>query len=151
MAAEARRAPSVREHPRLPAVVQLPAVHHDDPLPALGIYDHIPDGFDVTPIRTCVAVFSREEIGTTDLIEGGIYVYENQRPVALSPFPDSRRICTRKVVRIYRDSRVEGTWRVRDLDRPFVPGDGPYYDWGLADMLIGRVVGVYQPNAAVAS
>ena len=117
-----------------------------DPFAGLGIYDLIPDRHDVVSLRRHVAVFERREVKTAQLAEGGLYVYEHQKPVAGSPQPDARRICTRKVVRIFRNTRpgIDGeAWWTRDVDSPFLPGDGPWYDWGLCEMLIGRVVGIY--------
>lgn len=119
-----------------------------DPLPALGVFSRVPDGCDVVPIRGHVAIVERAEIADEDLIEGGLYVYERQYPIAMNPAADARRECTRLVVRIYRDECQPECWRYRDLDRPFRPADGPWYAWGLASMLIGRVIGVYQTTGA---
>lgn len=104
-----------------------------------------------------VAVYERpfrDEIRADDLIEGEIYVYEHQRPIAESPHPGARQIVTRRLVRVYRhtDRRFHSTdgaaWYARQLNQPFRPGEGTYHDWGLASMLIGRVVGVYAPAQA---
>lgn len=119
-----------------------------EPLPALGVFSRVPDGCDVVSIRGHVAIVERAEITTDQLIEGGLYVYERQYRVASNPAPDARRDCERLVVRIYRDERVKGCWRYRNLDQPHRPGEGPIHDFGLASMLIGRVIGVYHSTGA---
>ncbi|MDR6789554.1 hypothetical protein J2Y58_002927 [Sphingomonas sp. BE138] len=156
MAAEAQRAPLVREQSNFalsPAIAgrlqecaaALAPVETFDPLPSLGLFDRVPDGCDVVPVRGHVAIVERAALTTDDLTEGGIFVYERQYP--LHPAADARRDCTRFVVRIYRDERVADAWRYRDLDRPHRPGEGPFHDIAFASMLIGRVIGVYQPKA----
>lgn len=132
---------------------------------ALRIFDHIPEGYGVVEVDKTgggmlrpgeVAVYEREPFGHVPLgtlVDGAIYVQEHQREVA--PQSDSRRIITRKIVRIYRATGAlakgitspDTAWYARSLNAPFRPGEGPYYDFALAGSLIGRVVGIYAPGA----
>jgi hypothetical protein len=168
MAAEASRAP-------LPVRVGQICAQPKDPFRraieeesrfALQIFTSIPEGFGVVEVgKDChgileageVAVFERHPFGHVtidDLSAGEIYVQQHNRPVAFAPQPDAFRIVTRDLVRIYHttDPRLCGVdgsgWYARKLSAPFRRGEGPYYDWGLASTLIGRVVGIYQPVPA---
>jgi hypothetical protein len=88
--------------------------------------------------------------------EPGLYCYERQRPVACSPFPDSRRIVEREVVYVRR-SRLKGhedAWeyitlksRVINGVRRYARPEGPMNPCAAPDVLLGPVLGIYAPNS----
>lgn len=93
----------------------------------------------------------------------GLYVIEFQRPPASMPArmiaerfaanDPVRMVCEREVVMVFRHPRCPEHWAYRQLRSRVHRGirfpvrtEGPIYDWGLRDMLLGPVVGIYQPR-----
>ncbi|UAK25847.1 hypothetical protein [Sphingomonas nostoxanthinifaciens] len=92
----------------------------------------------------------------------GLYCFERQRPPSCTPnrmvadrFRDNdpvRMRCERNVVMVFPHPRQPEHWAYRDLRSRLYRGvrlsartEGPIYEHGMFDMLLGPIVGIYQP------
>lgn len=126
----------------------------------LRIFTSIPDDrfHGIVALRGLVVIYDNEILHREAIIERGFYVRESQYPAAGYSWeswlereredissrtqPRGRLEVRREVVQAIRwpsDNR----WSLR-LPSGFV--DGPYYDWAFGSDLVGKVVGIYQPN-----
>jgi len=132
----------------------------------LLIFDSVPDhrDFGIVALKGLVAIYDTTSIYREGIIEGSFYVRENQRPAGHRPWqdwlrdeishpernvgPHSPLTTSREVVRAVRWPRSDkdsDNWAFR-LASGFT--DGPYYDWWFGRDVIGKVVGIYRPQAS---
>ena len=126
----------------------------------LPLIPRIEKGFGVVPVLDDGAVLLRpgdvavydEEWLKYNEVTPGLYCYEHQRPVSLSPHFDSWRIVTREVVYMRRSPRSPGCWDKIALRSKVIGGirrysvpDGPMYEVALYNHLLGPIVGIYAP------
>lgn len=160
MAAVAQRAPLVREQKLAPTA--LPEMGPG----ALRIFPAIPPRYGVLAIDGDSLLFKAGEVAVYDelwahegLIDGGIYVAEWQRPTSgmdwnqwfnLPGLRSHLRI-DRGLVRLARHHRRDDRWMMHPVvtraGDAFVGSDGPFEDFHAAKYIIGRVVGIYNPDA----
>lgn len=133
--------------------------------------DRLPTIYRIPPWHGVVAATARDDCSLVsegevivfdehdhELIEGGIYVLEWQHPIGGASWEtarrlDIRRIDTRRIVcRLTRRATGTPGWWIHPLraavlrSSPIVYiSDGPYDDCNLHDVMLGRVVGLYQP------
>lgn len=111
-----------------------------------------------------VAIYDEAAVEQEGLIDGAVYAIEYQHARGHLPkdmWADSenfRMTARRQIVIVRRHSKLANRWMVhpvREHQRGyFLVTDGPYEPAHLADKLVGRVVGLYNPAAlaqAVAS
>jgi hypothetical protein len=122
-------------------------------------FDTIPPKHGVVSMCGSVMVYDEAAAGRFGLEDGALYVIEYQRPPG-GMLPETyhrqsldhltgRRAAihlqtSREVVKVSCWSRDEETWRYTRADG-FT--EWPMYEWGLASMIVGRVVGIYSPAA----
>lgn len=104
-----------------------------------------------------VAVYDEQSIDHEGLIDGAIYAIEYQHARGHLPqhmwaeSPNFRMQSRREIVIVRRHSKLADRWMVhpvREHQRGyFVVTDGPYEPVDLADKLVGRVVGIFNPSA----
>lgn len=104
-----------------------------------------------------VAVYDEESINREGLIDGAVYAIAYQRARGHLPqhmwaeSPSFRMQSRRQIVIVRRHSKLADRWMVhpvREHQRGyFVVTDGPYELVDLADKLVGRVVGIFNPSA----
>lgn len=139
----------------LPAVSETPDFALDD----LRVFSSIPNAhYDVVPLLGMVAVYETDTLTRDGVIDGALYVIEDQHPIGgmswetadrlnreRSPDQPRYRIKTRRrVVRAVKHPNAPSSWF--HLQPGGYP-DGPIYDWAVADNFVGRVVGIYKPEA----
>lgn len=138
----------------LPAASERPEFALDD----LRVFSSIPENHhDVVPLLGMVAVYETDTLRRDGVIDGALYVVEDQRPVGgmswetsdrlnreLGPGQPRSRIKTRRrVVRAVKCPGDPSSWfHVQPGGYP----DGPIVDWAVAHNFVGRVVGVYEPG-----
>ena len=127
----------------------------------LHIFTSIPRyHHDVVALRGLVVVFDTECLRREGIQMGKLYVRQNQSPPSSMAWeewlkqewadrerrhgPVSRLRISREVVLAFAHPRHGGPC-VR-LDSGYV--DGPYHEWAFGMDLIGKVVGVYRPDAS---
>lgn len=157
---------------QIPALSPPPPADFSESGIALRIFDDIPKGFGVVAITGDyagshllqhgeVAVYDerwRDDIGRDGFIlTPGLYALEHQRPIAGSRHPDGRRLVTREVVEVLHWP-YPTDWAYRELRSRMHRGarlrgriEGPLYEWGILEMLLGPVVGIYRPQFGRAS
>jgi hypothetical protein len=126
-----------------------------DPL-SLARLSHVPAGHSVAVLAGHVVIYDTGRLG--ELEEGGLYVIESQRaPGGMSPETYHRRsldhflrreppvqlVTERQVVRAARWQRDPNNWQYTTA-KGFT--EYPLYEWGLRDLIVGRVVGIYASN-----
>lgn len=126
-----------------------------DPLNLL-VMSHVPHGHSVAVLAGAVVVYETDPL--SGLEEGTLYVIERQRPprgMSAETYhrhsltcPEIRRApiqlrTEREVVKVARWHRDPRHWQYTTA-RGFT--EYPLYEWGLASMIVGRVVGIYQPK-----
>ncbi|WP_324741603.1 hypothetical protein U8326_00050 [Tsuneonella sp. CC-YZS046] len=130
----------------------------DFALQKLRVFRSIPvHHHDVVALQGYVVVYETDGLCCEEIQDGALYVVENQRPVGgmgwetydrfnreHEPCEPRVRISTsRRVVRVIRRAgEPKRWWHVL----PTGYHDGPYADWGVAHSMVGKVVGIYQPN-----
>ena len=125
----------------------LPAAPEPFILPDMRVFDRIPEyHHDIVALRGAVVVYETDSICREDFIEeGAFYVVEHQYTPAGMPYEDwlrremedakgraqpwSRLKTSREIVRLYRWPKGDNLWR-------FLLPSG----------MVGKVVGIYQPN-----
>lgn len=140
----------------LPAASETPDFALDD----LRVFHSIPDNsHDVVSLLGMVVVYETDTLARDGLIDGALYVIEDQRPVGgmnwetcdrlnreRGPGQPRYRIKTRRrVIRAVKHPNDPCAWF--HLQPGGYP-DGPIYDWAVADNFVGRVVGIYKTEAA---
>lgn len=118
----------------------------------------VPQGrdFDVATVMGLVVVFDRKPIFSEGIVEGRLYVRENQRSPGGAPWdawlklelerseggrPSSQLITSREVVQAVVHPAGGPAFR---LANRFV--DGPYREWAYGLDVIGKVIGLYEPG-----
>lgn len=132
---------------------------------ALRIFDRVPPQFGVAAAEHDSALIRRGEVAVYDsasvhiegLIDGAVYVIEYQHARGHLPqrlwadAPNLRMETKRQLVIVRRHRTREDRWVAHPLRncQPgyFVCSDGPYEAHHLADKIVGRVVGIYNPAA----
>jgi hypothetical protein len=112
---------------------------------------------DVTTLLGMVLVYETDTLCLEGIKEGAYYVVEDQHPVSGMSWelydrcnrehrprePRVRIKTSRRIVRAVRRTQEPDLWW---LALPSGFHDGPYEDWVVAGNMVGKVVGVYQPN-----
>lgn len=126
----------------------------------LKVFRLVPCRHGVAVLEGLVLIYDEEEVRRFEMEEGALYVIEHQRmPPGMHPESYHRQSLDhlrrrdraiqlqteREVVRIARWARDPECWQ-------YTRADGfteyPLYEWGLASMIVGRVVGLYAPAPA---
>jgi len=116
-------------------------------------FDRIPARHSVEALGGFVVVYDQEFAGRWPLEDGALYVIEHQRPRAGMSWETMmlhriRRIETRReVVRGFQRPDIGGWWygHAHGAGPAF---EGPMEDFNLADMIVGKVVGIYSDRRA---
>lgn len=122
---------------------------------AFRVFSTIPEHHhDVVPLLGLALVYDKDELFRQEIEDGALYVVEDQRPVGGMSWetydrfnqdhtragqPRVRLHTNRRVVRVTK--RRDGWWQVM----PTGYHDGPFADWSVAQNMVGKVVGIYQP------
>lgn len=141
----------------LPAVLPPPADSFS--LSDLRLFTSIPKyHHDVAALLGLVVVYETDTLYREGVIEGALYVVENQHPVGGMSWetydefnrrhgprePRVRIKTSRRVIRAARRGNGPDNWfQVQPSGYP----DGPYYDWAVCQNMVGKVVGIYSPSA----
>jgi hypothetical protein len=119
--------------------------------PDLAVFRRVPHRHGVAVLRGMVVVYDPDAVRWDGLEAGGYYVVEYQRP--RSGMTEEMRLrlgsplqTEREVVRLFQIDRdsVRDLWWLRHSGSTFV--SGPMQDFNLADMIVGKVVGIYVPE-----
>jgi hypothetical protein len=107
-----------------------------------------------------VVVYDELALNHEGLVENGIYVVQYQHPAACMPWDmwwsapgvtRSRLNISNSIVIARPCRRVADHWWTHPLQAKqrgfFLMSDGPQPEWYLADKIVGRVVGIYNPAA----
>jgi hypothetical protein len=182
MAAEAQRAPRVREQSNFARRIPRPAGiqtsmslaaeaitdRYSDPTyegASLQILARVPPRHGAVAAEHDSALIRKGEVAIYDegaveqegLVDGAVYAIEYQHARGHLPkdmWADStnfRMRTRRQIVIVRRHSKLPDRWMVHPVrdSQPgyFIVADGPYDPTHLADKLVGRVVGIYNPAA----
>lgn len=115
---------------------------------ALQIFDRVPAGFlaHAATDNSALPLIGQGEVAVIDPndfqpTDGGIFVIAWRSPRVRS----ARGGAEWHIVETYETTRgLPGWWAGRLQPGAFK--DGPYESWQLAEMLVGRVVGLYRPR-----
>lgn len=125
----------------------------------LRAFDMIPPNHGVVSMCGSVMVYDETAAGRIGLEDGALYVIEHQRtPGGMLPETYHRQSLdhlagrrmaihletSRQVVKVGRSHHDPECWQYTRADG-FT--ESPLYEWGLASMIVGRVVGIYAPAA----
>ena len=120
----------------------------------LRLFNSIPEDHDVVPLKGRVMVFDPNALHREEIVDGGLYVVENQHPVGGMSWetydrfnqtsePRVRIKTSRRVVRTVRRENVPNQWW---QVLPSGYHDGPFPDWSVTLNMVGKVVGIYIPT-----
>ncbi|XAP76978.1 hypothetical protein ABC955_10280 [Citromicrobium bathyomarinum] len=121
---------------------------------SLRSFDHVPESFDVVPLRGMVALADPRWY---EIAEGRYYVIETQHPpggMGWETFDDCVRRrgsdggprpllkTSRRVVRaVRRTATGDAWWFIHESGF----ADGPIKAWAVGHNVVGEVVGIYRP------
>ena len=117
----------------------------------LAHLNRVPPRHGVAVLNGVVVVYDESDLFRNDLVDGGYYVVEYQRPracMAREKFAElfltregARLQVEREVVQVFAWTKPAGLWGMRHSRSIFV--SGPMQDFNLTDMIVGKVIGIY--------
>lgn len=119
------------------------------PSSPVAAFHSIPAGHGVAILGGEVVVYDEQSLGIDGLQAGAFYVVEYQRPHErmswqLHQQHDCQRVeARREVIRAEPSRQLPDHWAMRHASGS---SSGPICENNLAEMILGRVVGIYRPK-----